>query len=84
MNLRGVFLRTLSVDVASSRASLSLAEIRSRMELHLPETSEAETFHAAAETGFRGYVLKPRLCTDFVPAINLALSGNRFVSPGIG
>ena len=46
--------------------------------------SDLEMFHAAGETGFWGYVLKPRICTDLVPAINLALSGSRFVSPGIG
>ena len=45
--------------------------------------SDLETFHAAGETGFWAYVLKPRICTDLVPAINLALSATRFVSPGI-
>jgi hypothetical protein len=29
-----------------------------------------------------GYVLKPRLGTDLIPAINLAHSGQRFVSQG--
>jgi CheY-like chemotaxis protein len=42
------------------------------------------TFHAAKETGFLAYVLKPRLCSDLVLAINLAVSGMGFVSPGIG
>jgi DNA-binding NarL/FixJ family response regulator len=46
--------------------------------------SDLDTFHAASETGCFAYVLKLRLCSDLVRAINLALSGTRFVSPGIG
>src|SRR5712671_6436038 len=38
--------------------------------------------HAALQTGALGYVLKPRLGTDLIPAINLAHSGQRFVSQG--
>lgn len=50
----------------------------------LTASSDLDTFHAAGETGFLTYVLKPRLCTDLVPALNLALSGAPFVSPGVG
>jgi DNA-binding NarL/FixJ family response regulator len=50
----------------------------------LTACSDLDTFEAAGETGSLAYVLKPRLCTDLVPAINLALSGARFVSPGVG
>lgn len=50
----------------------------------LTACSDLDIFDAADETGFLGYVLKPRLCTDLVPAINLAMSGARFVSPGVG
>jgi CheY-like chemotaxis protein len=50
----------------------------------LTACSDFDTFYAAKETGFLAYVLKPRLCSDLVLAINLAVSGMGFVSPGIG
>ena len=37
---------------------------------------------AALETGALGYVLKPRLGADLIPAIEQARLGRRFVSPG--
>jgi len=43
---------------------------------------DPDTCHAALQTGALGYVLKPRLGTDLIPAINLAHSGQRFVSKG--
>ena len=43
---------------------------------------DRETCSAAMETGACGYVLKPRLATDLIPAIELAKDGRRFVSPG--
>ena len=43
---------------------------------------DADTCRAALETGVCGYVLKPRLATDLIPAIELAKDGRRFVSPG--
>ena len=45
---------------------------------------DIETFDAAKESGSMAYVLNPRLCSDLVRAINLALSGTPFVSPGVG
>ena len=45
--------------------------------------SDPEMVHAALAAGASAYVLKPRLATDLVPAINMALEGDRFVSPGI-
>jgi CheY-like chemotaxis protein len=50
----------------------------------LTACSDLDTLDAAEEIGFLAYVLKPRLCSDLVPAIHLALSGTRFVSPGVG
>lgn len=38
---------------------------------------------AAFAAGASAYVLKPRLDTDLVPAINMALEGDRFVSPSM-
>ena len=43
---------------------------------------DPDTCRAALETGACGYVVKPRLATDLIPAINLAKDGQRFVSPG--
>jgi DNA-binding NarL/FixJ family response regulator len=43
---------------------------------------DPDTCRAALETGACGYVLKPRLATDLIPAINLAKDGQRCVSPG--
>lgn len=43
---------------------------------------DIDTCHAALEAGARGYVLKPRLSSDLIPAIELANDGGRFVSPG--
>jgi DNA-binding NarL/FixJ family response regulator len=43
---------------------------------------DPDTCRAALEAGACGYVLKPRLATDLIPAIELAKEGRRFVSPG--
>jgi DNA-binding NarL/FixJ family response regulator len=43
---------------------------------------DPDTRRAALETGACGYVLKPRLATDLIPAIRLAKDGQRWVSPG--
>ena len=43
---------------------------------------DPDTCLAALQTGACGYVLKPRLATDLIPAIELAKNGGRFVSPG--
>jgi DNA-binding NarL/FixJ family response regulator len=45
--------------------------------------SDADMVDAALAAGASAYVLKPRLDTDLVPAIKLALEGERFVSPGV-
>jgi len=45
---------------------------------------DPDTCRAALETSACGYVLKPRLASDLIPAIELAKEGHRFVSPGCG
>jgi DNA-binding NarL/FixJ family response regulator len=45
---------------------------------------DPDTFRAALETSAYGYVLKPRLANDLIPAIEHAKDGRRFVSPGCG
>jgi len=48
----------------------------------LTVNKDPDTCRAAMETGACGYVLKPRLASDLIPAIKLANDGRRFVSPG--
>lgn len=43
---------------------------------------DRDTCRAALEAGACGYVLKPRLATDLIPAIELAKDGRRFISLG--
>lgn len=43
---------------------------------------DKDTCRAVLELGACGFVLKPRLATDLIPAIALAKDGRRFVSPG--
>lgn len=43
---------------------------------------DPEVCRVALETGALGYVLKPRLGADLIPAIKQARLGRRLVSPG--
>jgi len=43
---------------------------------------DPDTCRTALEAGACGYVLKPSLATDLIPAIRLAKDGRRFVSLG--
>jgi len=43
---------------------------------------DAEYARAGFAAGGKGYVVKPRLATDLVPALEAALAGRTFVSPG--
>lgn len=43
---------------------------------------DSDICRAALETGALGYVLKPRLASDLIPAVKQALLGLQFVSPG--
>lgn len=51
--------------------------------IFLTVTSDAEFVEAALSAGAVGYVLKPSLATDLVPAIWAALRGNTFISPSM-
>ena len=44
---------------------------------------DTDFVEAARATGARGYVLKPRLATDLIPAIKSALENSFFLSPGL-
>lgn len=54
----------------------------SRRIVFLTVEKDPDACRAALEAGACGYVLKPRLATDLIPAIELANEGRRFVSPG--
>ena len=43
--------------------------------------ADADYLNEAFEIGALGYVTKPRLASDLVPALDAALGGKRFVSP---
>jgi DNA-binding NarL/FixJ family response regulator len=43
--------------------------------------ADADYAHEAFRTGAMGYVVKPRLASDLIPALKAAMSGQRFVSP---
>ena len=43
---------------------------------------DRDSCSAALQVGACGYVLKPRMLSDLLPAIKLAIDGMRFVSPG--
>ena len=60
--------------VRESKASINI--------VFLTAHSDLETRAAAMETGACCYVLKPRLATDLIPAVEFAKDGRRFVSPG--
>lgn len=43
--------------------------------------ADADYAHEAFEVGALGYVVKPRLASDLIPALRAALAGEPFVSP---
>ncbi len=51
--------------------------------IFLTVTSDPEFVEAALSAGAVGYVLKPSLATDLVPAIWAAMRGNTFISPSV-
>jgi CheY-like chemotaxis protein len=48
----------------------------------LTASTDLDLIHGG-RAGVSAYVLKPRLWTDLLPGINMALTGVRFVSPGL-
>ena len=42
---------------------------------------DADYAREAFDVGATGYVLKPRLASDLIPALHAALEGKRFISP---
>jgi DNA-binding NarL/FixJ family response regulator len=46
--------------------------------------ADADYARAAFAAGALGYVTKSRIATDLIVALDLAVEGRRFVSPGVG
>jgi DNA-binding NarL/FixJ family response regulator len=66
-------------------AARRILEVNSALKIvFLTIQRDPDTCRVALETGAFGYVLKPRLASDLIPAIELAKEGRRFVSPGCG
>ena len=65
------------------QAATHILEINSSIKIvFLTVDRDSETCRAALATRAFGYVLKPRLASDLIPAIELAKDGRHFVSPG--
>jgi DNA-binding NarL/FixJ family response regulator len=65
------------------RAAKRVLEVNLSIKIvFLTAHKDSETCRVAMETGASCYVLKPRLASDLIPAIELARDGRRFVSPG--
>lgn len=82
--LPDVVVLDLSMPVLNGiEAAKRMLEARpSTRVVFLTVEKDRETCSAALEAGACGYVLKPRLATDLIPAIKLAMDGGRFISPG--
>lgn len=64
-------------------AARRILEINSSIRIvFLTLHTDRDTCRAALETNACGYVLKPRMASDLIPAIELAKEGRRFVSSG--
>jgi DNA-binding NarL/FixJ family response regulator len=65
-------------------AALQLKESGSRAKvIFLTVHEDADFFEATRSVGAVGYVLKPSLAQDLLPAIHRALEGTSFVSPSM-
>ncbi len=51
--------------------------------IFMSQYSDPELVQEALNLGASGYVLKPNVATDLLPAINAALEGRQFVSRGL-
>lgn len=82
--LPDVVVLDLSMPVLNGiEAAKRILEARpSTRVVFLTVEKDRETCSAAMEAGACGYVLKPHLATDLIPAIKLAMDGGRFISPG--
>jgi two-component system nitrate/nitrite response regulator NarL len=82
--LPDILILDISMPVLNGiRAATRVLELNPSIKIvFLTAHNDPETCHAAMETGACGYVLKLRLASDLIPAIEFAKDGRRFVSPG--
>ena len=80
-----VLVLDISMPVLTGiEAALRLQEAGSRARLiFLTVHEDLDFVEAAMSAGAVGYVLKPSLATDLVPAIRKALDGQIFISPSM-
>jgi DNA-binding NarL/FixJ family response regulator len=80
-----VLVLDMSMPVLTGiEAALRLQEAGSRARLiFLTVHEDVDFVEAALSAGAVGYVLKPSLATDLVPAIRKALDGQIFISPSV-
>jgi len=82
--LPDVLILDVSMPILNGiHAARRILEVNSSIKIvFLTVQRDPDTCRAALETSACGYVLKPRLASDLIPAIELAKEGRRFVSPG--
>ena len=82
--LPDILILDISMPVLNGiRAARRVQELNlSTKIIFLTAYNDPETCHAAMETGACCYVLKSRMASDLIPAIESANDGSRFVSPG--
>lgn len=68
---------TTGIRLAKSLANAGCAAKIVFLTVHADLDYAREAFHVGA----MGYVVKPRLASDLVPALKLALEGKHFISP---
>jgi DNA-binding NarL/FixJ family response regulator len=80
-----VLVLDISMPVLTGiEAALRLREAGSRARIiFLTVHEDLDFVEAALSAGAVGYVLKPSMATDLVPAIRKALEGSTFISPSI-
>ena len=82
--LPDILILDISMPVRNGiRAARRVLELNLSIKIvFLTAHNDPETCRAAMETGACCYVLKPRMASDLIPAIEFAKDGRRFVSPG--
>ena len=80
-----VLVMDISMPVLNGiEAACRLKELGSRAKvIFLTINGDAEFVDAALSAGALGYVLKPSLATDLVPAIWAVIEGDTFISPSM-
>jgi DNA-binding NarL/FixJ family response regulator len=82
--LPDVLVLDISMPVLDGiQAATHMLEINPSIKIvFLTVDRDSDTCRAAMATRACGYVLKPRLASDLIRAIELAKDGRRFISPG--